>query len=387
MSGGVYVHVRYPWDATFNPRARGPSGYYSALIKQALRYGMPAKRFGYIGARVAERGVPVRLLTRAWRLLPRSPSAETDDLLARVGERWDELASNSGRLPSQSGALSALALTRSSGRTVFVFDADGTPLLVCKIPRQDASGVDAEARSLERARGAAIAPAYLGRIGAARVQEALPGTPLLPPPIRPGNARSLRWPVELQGMAEAMVRLAERTAHPAVPQELFGPVQEALESENLSPRLQRTLAGCVSDLRRHPVAVLRHGDTSAHNCLTHQGKFVGLVDWEWSRIDGAPGFDTINAAIAYLDHGVGLLRWSERRALDAFRAAWGSSFFTEARTAARRSAAAAGLPDGLFDCVERVLFLRRLGARMEDPDRFATGAKCALSMLEFVCAE
>jgi hypothetical protein len=386
MSSRSYVRVRYPWEATFDSRATGPSGYYSSLINQALRYGMPAKGYGYVGARFAERGVPAGLLTRLWRLLPRVSSPEIDRLLARVRERWSELATTSTRLPTRCGTLSALALSRSSGRTIFVFDHDGTPLIVCKIPLGDAAAIDNEARSLERAKDAVIAPTFLGRVDEARVQEALPGAPLLPPPVHPEEAHSLKWPRELREMADALTRLAGRTAHAAVPEELSGPAQTALESATLPPGLRRSLAACIADLKKNPVAVLRHGDTSAHNCLTEQGRFVGLVDWEWSRVDGAPGFDTLNAAIAYLEHGVGRLKWSDRRALDALRAAWRAQFFTDCRTAARNTAAAAGVGDGQFEKLERILFLRRLGARMISPQRFATGPESALAMLEFVCS-
>jgi len=348
---------------------------------------MPAKRYGYVGARVAERGVPAGLLTRVWRLLPRVSSPEIDRLLAGVVGRWSELAARSTRLPAQCGTLSALALSRSSGRTVFVFDDDGTPLIVCKIPWRDAAAIENEARSLERAGEAAIAPIYLGRVDEAHVQEALPGAPLLPRSIRPEEAHTLTWPRELQEMADALIRLAGQTAHPATPEELSGPVLTALDSDSLSVSLRRSLAACIDDLKKNSVAVLRHGDTSAHNCLTERGRFVGLVDWEWSRFDGAPGFDTINAAIAYLEHGVGRLKWSDRRALDALKNAWRAPYFTECRAAARRSAAAAGLDEAQFEKLERILFLRRLGARMISPRRFATGPESALAMLEFVCSE
>jgi hypothetical protein len=348
---------------------------------------MPAKRYGYVGARVAERGVPAGLLSKLWRLLPRAPNPEIDRLLAEVVRRWSELAARSKRLPAQCGTLSALALSRSSGRTVFVFGDDGAPLIVCKIPRRDAAAIENEARSLERAGAAGIAPLYLGRVDEAYVQEALPGAPLLPQSIRPEEAHTLTWPHELQEMADALIRLAGQTAHPATPEELSGPVLTALDSGSLSPGLRRSLAACIDDLQKDSVAVLRHGDTSAHNCLTEQDHFVGLVDWEWSRFDGAPGFDTINAAIAYLEHGVGRLKWSDRRALDALKRAWGAPYFTDCRMAARDSAAAAGLDDGQFERLERILFLRRLGARMMSPKRFATGPESALAMLEFVCSE
>ena len=387
MSSRSYVRVRYPWEATFDSRARGPARYYSSLINQALRYGMPAKRYGYVGARVAERGVPTGLLIRLWRILPRAASPEIDRLLAGIIAQWSQLAARSMRLPARCGTLSALALSRSSGRTVFVFDDDGTPLIVCKIPRGDAGAIENEARSLEKAGEAAIAPIYLGRVDEAHVQEALPGAPLLPQSIRPEEAHTLKWPRELQEMADALIRLAGQTAHPTTPEELSGPVLTALDSGSLSPSLRRSLAACIDDMKKNSVAVLRHGDTSAHNCLTEQGRFVGLVDWEWSRFDGAPGFDTINAAIAYLEHGVGRLKWSDQRALDALKNAWGAAYFTECRTAARDSAAAAGMDDDQFEKLERILFLRRLGARMISPKRFATSPDSALAMLEFVCSE
>jgi aminoglycoside phosphotransferase (APT) family kinase protein len=133
--------------------------------------------------------------------------------------------------------------------------------------------------------------------------------------------------------------------------------------------------------------VLRHGDTSAQNCLFEEERLSGLVDWEIARPQGAPGFDILNAAVALLDHGVGLVNWSEDRAVTCFETAWKNSpFFDRARAAARESVEAAGATARDYERLEIAFFARRLASRLADPDYYATGPASAARMLEIACA-
>jgi hypothetical protein len=133
--------------------------------------------------------------------------------------------------------------------------------------------------------------------------------------------------------------------------------------------------------------VLRHRDTSPQNCLFESDRLAGLVDWENVSALGAPGFDVLNAAVAFLEHGVGLVRWSEDRVLQTFRAAWVEGRYGEgARAAAAESASGAGFPESLFGSLEIVFFGRRLGRRLASKSISTTGPETAAKMLELACA-
>jgi hypothetical protein len=111
------------------------------------------------------------------------------------------------------------------------------------------------------------------------------------------------------------------------------------------------------------------------------------VDWERSTQRGVPGFDLLNFAVAYLEHSLGLRRWSEAISLTAFRTGWDASgFMAGARAGARAAAAAAEIPDRFHDSIEVAFFARRLGRRLADPKPYATGPRTAAAMLEHVCA-
>jgi hypothetical protein len=114
---------------------------------------------------------------------------------------------------------------------------------------------------------------------------------------------------------------------------------------------------------------------------------VRLVDWELAQARGVPGFDILNFAVAYLEHSLGLKRWSEHAALESFKAAWDSSTFMKgARESARAAAAAIEVPDGHQDSLEVAFFARRLGRRLARPGGYGTGPETAAKMLEHVCA-
>ena len=110
------------------------------------------------------------------------------------------------------------------------------------------------------------------------------------------------------------------------------------------------------------------------------------MDWEIARPRGAPGFDVLNAAVALLDHGVGLVNWSEERAVTCFEEAWReSSFFEGARAAARLSVEAAGATSEDYERLEVAFFARRLASRLTEPAAYATGPESATRMLEIAC--
>ena len=307
-------------------------------------------------------------------------------MLEDVSSEWPRLAAASERLPEVAPPLSCLALRRASATTVFVFGDGPQPLLVLKIPGAR-DRLQNEADALERAEGVGVAPRSLGRVSDAYAQEALPGEPLRVEPMTPARSREATWSPSHAELADALTRLAEATTVPEVPTEFREPLEGALDVAGLSPAAKRAAAAAWSDASRLEVAVLRHRDTSPQNCLFEGERLTGLVDWEIAYETGAPGFDDWNAAVAFLEHGLGLVRWSEDRVRAAFAAAWGESDFgREARLAGRRSAAAAGVPERMLDSIEISFFARRLLGRVSHPDRFATGAVTAASMLEFACA-
>jgi hypothetical protein len=316
------------------------------------------------------------------------PRPEIDRLLDDVKDSWGTLAAGSPRLPKEApGRLCALALKRRSADTVFVFGDGPSPLVVCKTPRGEPQTLELEATALREAAPVGIAPLPLEKMGAAFVQEALPGAPLEVEPVTPDRAGGLRWSSQHAALGDALVSLAEKTVRPGPPQELRPELRTALEEADMDESARRTARSALDDLEKFEIAILRHGDTSAQNCLFDNGRFTGLVDWEIARPRGAPAFDILNAAVALIDHGVGLIRWSEERAVESFRASWQhSGFFEGARDSARRSTLAAGGSDGDYERLEIAFFARRLASRAASPSSYATGPRSAARMLEIACA-
>jgi hypothetical protein len=134
--------------------------------------------------------------------------------------------------------------------------------------------------------------------------------------------------------------------------------------------------------------VLEHHDASSQNCLFIGDRLSGLVDWEIARLRGVPGFDVWNTTLAWMEYGVGLVRWSQEVVLECFQRAWSSSpFWAQARASARDSARAAGVADSLLDSLEVIFFARRTGYRLSAPGKYQTHAGTATRMLEAVCSD
>ena len=251
MSSSHYVQVPYPWKASVDVREEGPSRFYAHLVSQALRYGLPTRRrFGALLGAVGRAGIPAGPVAAALRALPRRERPDVDALLDEVGASWGELAARSERLPRAVGALSALALQRKIGLTVFVFAGGDAPLVVCKVPEPGDDRVEAEARALDEAAPAGVAPRHLGRVGAAVVQEALDGHALRVEPVDPDSAAAARWSDEHQQLADGLERLAEVTHKQQPVGELAGPLERALAEHSLGSSARRALEGAAADVAR-----------------------------------------------------------------------------------------------------------------------------------------
>jgi hypothetical protein len=365
VTSGRYVEVPHPWRAAIDVTSRHPARFYAGLIGQTLRCGLPARRrFGPALAMAARTGLPEGPVARALIVRRRRERSDLDALLSDVETAWPSLAERLPQLPRSAPRLAALALHRRAALTVFVFGERAQPLLVLKVPAAGDTRVDTELAALEEAEPVRVAPRSLGRIGEARVQEALAGSAL--------------W--------AALARLSAGTAKPGAPDQLDHWLRAAGESGLLSSRASGLLDAARRDIARLEVCVLEHRDTSPQNCLIEGGRLSGLVDWENGYSRGGPGLDVWNVALAWLEVGVGLLRWSEELVEEAFRRAWAASpFYGEARRAARAAATAAGVPDRFHDALELAFFGRRLGSRAKSPAAFPTGPGTAARMLESVC--
>ncbi len=387
---GPYAHVSYPWGARVDLRSPRPRAYYAALIGQTLRYGMPARRrFGPLWALAGRRGVPEGVLARAVSLSPSASDPEIDDLLRSLAESWPELAGRSRRLSPELPAMSALAIARSAGLTVFVFGERTAPLVVAKIASGGVEGrLGAETEALRAAEPAAVAPRDLGRVGTAQVQEGLAGAPLRVEPLTPARAERLEFSPEHRRLVTALERVASTTAAHAGPAGLPERVEAALAYEGLHPRARTLLAAAWRDVRTSERSALRHCDSSPQNCLFEGGQLTGIVDWELADLRGAPGFDVWNSALSYIEHGLGLVKWSEERAVEALARSWDASpFWREARAAARRVAATAGVEEARLDALELVFFGSRIGDRLLMPEvRRGTGTATSARMCELVAS-
>lgn len=307
----------------------------------------------------------------------RRPRPDLDALLAAAYEALD--------LP---GRASVLAVKRSAALTAFLFGDSITPLAVLKIPAPGDDRVDREVAALDAAAPAGVTPKSLGRVGDARAQEGLPGGPLPVIPLGVSDAAGVAWGHRLQAVADGLAAIAAATRTDAHPDEVGGELFDAAASSpDLSDGARRALQQTSARLSSLHTAVLKHSDTSAHNCLFDGDRLTGLIDWEMANAEGAPAFDILTTAVSYLEHGIGLRRWSEEIVASSFRAAWlRAPLFAGARGAARASTLALGLEDADYEALEIACFARRLGRRVTQPERFATGAATAARMLEVVCA-
>ena len=382
MSRGRYAEVRYPWRAAVDLSDPAPARHYTALIGQALRFGMPARRSpAPLWALAGRTGIPEGVLARAVRLAPKRERPDLDELAIRLRDGWPQFAARSEALPADPGQLTLLALERRAALTVFAFGR-GRPLVVAKRPGAGDERVDVETAALTEAAPARLAPLPLGSVGDARVQEAIPGAPLRLEPVSAARAASLAWTGELTQLADGFVRLAHATAKHEREEELTEPVERALAAGVIAEPAQSRLAAALERLRGLEASVLRNRDTSAQNCLFEDGRLCGIVDWEGAVSRGMPGFDLLNAALAYVEQGVGLTRWSQEAVLAAFEGAWRGPFGAAARSHAARCAAAGGVPDDLHDDLVVAFLGWRVGRRLANPTFYPTTAATAARMLE-----
>ncbi len=388
-AGSPWGHVPYPWRAAIGLGSPYPSRFYASLITQSLRFGLPARRrMGPLLAFVARRSPPQAPLALGLRAVARQQQrSDLDRLLDALVERWPELTAGHETLPGEPPPLSALVLQRRAALTLFAFGQRPAPLMVLKVPAPGDTRVEHEVNALRVAGPAGLGPRPLGQVAEGWVQEALEGDPLRVEPLSPAGARRLGWPPLMEELAHALTRLGEASRRRASPDELRRPLERALADGAIGSTARRLLAAAWRDLRQLDVAVLRHRDTSPQNCLFSEGRFVGLVDWEDAAPLGAPGYDTLNAALSYLDLGVGLQRWSEALLLECFTSAWAGEFGHRAREAARASASAAGVPERLLEPLELAFFGWRIGRRLDNPSFYPTTAGTAARMLESIARE
>lgn len=387
MSDRRWVSTSFPRRAALDAARPEPADYLAGQLRQALRHGMPAaRRGGALLAWVGRRGLPTPPIAAVLRRLPSRPQPELDAVLGGVERAWPELAARSDRLPAAPPWLTALAVQRSAAWTVFVFGGGPHPLLVVKQPGGSGKGVAAEAAALRAVEPAGVAPRALGEVSGAAVQEGLPGVPLLVEPVTPDRAAGLTRSAALDELAAALARLATVTAHRAdLGAQLHDPVDRALAAGVLSSAAQQRVTAARAALAGLDLSVLQHGDLSAQNWLADGSRFVGLVDWETAVPDGVPGFDVLHAASSLLEHGVGLVRWSEARVEASFASAWESSArMAGAREGFREAASAGGVPEALLDPLELAFFARRLGRRLASPGGYLVGVGPTAAAVERV---
>jgi hypothetical protein len=367
-TGYAYVPLPGGAKAIVSADDPAPARYYARLLGEALRYGLPGRRTpAALFLAAARSPAPERTLAAVLRRLRRRSEPRVDRLLDELHAAWPDRA---GPRPDH---LRALGLERAAGLTVFVFGGGSSPVLVAKLPGDEAA-LAREAEALEVAAAAGVAPLPLGRVGDAYVQEALDGRPLR-------VEAQLAWTAQHEELAAGLARLAASTGKDGASQEV------GWNADLLPTQARAQLDEARSALELLGRTVLRHGDTSPQNCLYRGAHLVGLVDWERAQPAGAPGFDVWNAALAALEHGVGLRRWSERRVLSEFGGAWrNSDWGRRVDRAARRSVEASGASAHLVRPLELAFFARRLERRRANPHGYATGPEVAARMLELVCA-
>ncbi len=379
-----YAFVRRPRPAWVDVGSPYPARLLLELHSHALNHGMPARRpAGPLLAWVGRRGLPVRPAAAALRRLPTGPVPEVDSLIDEVARRWPLLAASSDRLPAQAPALSALVVQRASGRYVFVLGGSRHPLLLLK-PGLRAGEEDPEEDALRAVDGTGIAPRRLPSVAGMRVQEGLPGRPLwVLPPGRPGWSSG--YAASYDALGAGLVRLSETTAHRG-PHDLDHYL--ALVAPHLRSSSTAALVDAARrDLRSLDAVSLQHRDLSAQNWLVDGSSFVGLVDWETAHPGAVPGHDALQAAMALLEHGVALRRWSQDDLVRTFGLAWHDEpLFVLARSWHRECVRAATGSTRLADPLVVAFFARRLGRRISGGGPENLSVATLETMLEVVTA-
>ena len=384
------MHVRYPWRAAVQRGVAPPARFYTAVIGQTLRYGLPASRTpGALWALAGRTGPPEAALASVLSRLPGRRRPDLEELVAAAQQSWSELAAAAGSLPAfPPPAMSALALQRAAALTVFLFGAEARPLIVLKLPAGNDPRVDLEVDALREAAAAGVAPRFLGRLGEARVQEGLAGAPLRVQPLTPRDASQFAWSGPLDDVADGLGRLGAATMKSGPPEDITDRMERALAYGGLDARTRQKLSAAWGDVRRSDTCVLRHRDTSPQNCLVSGGRLSGVVDWELAVPRGGPGFDVWNLALSYMEYGVGLTRWSQDLVVETFTRAWRDSpFWRDGRAAARRAALAGGAAERDLDALEVCYFGSRIGDRLLRPGWHATGPDTVARALRVVCSD
>ncbi|GAB2754936.1 hypothetical protein GCM10027020_03870 [Nocardioides salsibiostraticola] len=377
-----FAFVRRPRPAWVDVGSPYPARLLLELHSHALNHGMPATRSGGAAlAWVGRRGLPVRPAAAVARRLPARPIPEVDLLLEEVTQSWGELAASSDRLPTHAPSLSALVIQRASGRYFFVFGDSRHPMLLLKPGPSD--GVqDPEEEALRAAADAGIAPRQLPPVATMSVQEGLPGRPLWVLAPR-GSGWSRDYVAAYDALGAGLVRLTESTAHRG-PNDLDHYL--ALAASHVRSTATATLVDAARrDLRSMHAVSLQHRDLSAQNWLVDGPSFVGLVDWETAHPGGVPGHDALQAAVALLEHGVALNRWSQTEVVRSFHLAWiDEPLFSAARSWHRECVLAATGSDRLAEPLMVAFFARRLGRRISGGGPETLSVSTLAAMLEVV---
>ena len=200
----TYAVTTFPFRAAVGLDSPLPARFLASMVGQQLRYGHPSRRRGgAVWSWVARRGVPAGLVAKLLARPSRQDRSDLDLLLSAVRLDWPRLVTLSPLLPHRTPRLSALAVTRSVGETVFVFGEAAHPMLVLK-----PGDVGREVRALSAASSSGAVPRPLGTVGGLTAQEGRPGHPPMLPAITPSNAASLGRSAEFDLLAGGLSAIA-----------------------------------------------------------------------------------------------------------------------------------------------------------------------------------
>ena len=341
------------------------------------------RRGGRLLAPVGRRGLPVGRRPRPLRRLPGGTGPHAGPPARRGGAVVGPPRRGSDRLPAAVPPLSALVVQRRSGRYVFVLGGSRHPLLLLK-PGRPGGAAGPRGRRPRRGRAApASRPRRLPSVAGMSVRRACPGRPLwVLAPGRPGWSAGLRRGVRRPRSRARPGRRADgRPGRPRpgpLPRRGLGPA-----SRRRAP--PRSLGAARRDLRGLDAVSLQHRDLSrAELAGRRRRRSSGWWTGRPPHLGGVPGHDALQAAVALLEHGVALRRWSQDDVVRTFREAWHDEpLFVRARTWHRECVRAATGSERLADPLVVAFFARRLGRRISgggpgdpvrgDPGRDARG--------------
>jgi hypothetical protein len=244
-------------------------------------------------------------------------------VIPAICDRLNALGPRLDLPPLRGGLVIGLDRDPATKVTLILFDEDGRPAAVAKVPRQTSGAqallaehavlLDLQTLPLPTVADELPRPLLLERIGGrvVLVATALPGSPLSVDYYHPGHVQSSDLVAEDFRLAGSwLARFQQETESGGVilgPQAFddyvrptFARYRQTIGWSTWEEELLDRLALVCHELAGVPVPLVAvHGDYAIGNVLVNRGRVSGVVDWELGRRVGLPFSDLFKFAASY----------------------------------------------------------------------------------------